>query len=165
MQRKSSHIKLGLKCLYDDVISAVDDFFWPMESKICHIDGKCVWIARGTKLKNNLHFMTFHKSIFISLRTFQSTFVMSQNIQWDLESSRKCSRKCTSVKYISCYTRSVTFTFRLKVFGKGMNLSYLLCYGLNNTTSLFGFYVISTFVGYLMTNPFLYKWTVLFQTI
>ena len=30
---------------------------------------------------------------------------------------------------------------------------------------LFGFYGISTFVGYLMSNPFLYKWTVLFQTI
>ena len=30
---------------------------------------------------------------------------------------------------------------------------------------LFGFYGISTFVGYLMPNPFLYKWTVLFQTI
>ena len=29
---------------------------------------------------------------------------------------------------------------------------------------LFGFYGISTFVGYLMPNPFLYKWTVLFQT-
>ena len=30
---------------------------------------------------------------------------------------------------------------------------------------LFGFYGISTFVGYLMSNPFLYKLTVLFQTI
>ena len=30
---------------------------------------------------------------------------------------------------------------------------------------LFGFYGISTFVGYLMLNPFLYKQTVLFQTI
>ena len=29
----------------------------------------------------------------------------------------------------------------------------------------FGFYGISTFVGYLMSNPFLYKWSVLFQTI
>ena len=28
---------------------------------------------------------------------------------------------------------------------------------------LFGFYGISTFVGYLMPNTFLYKWTVLFQ--
>ena len=26
-------------------------------------------------------------------------------------------------------------------------------------------YGISTFVGYLMPNPFLYKWTILFQTI
>ena len=30
---------------------------------------------------------------------------------------------------------------------------------------LFGFYVISTFVGYLMLNPFLCKLSVLFQTI
>ena len=30
---------------------------------------------------------------------------------------------------------------------------------------LFGFYSITTFVGYLMPNPFLYKWTVLFQII
>ena len=32
-------------------------------------------------------------------------------------------------------------------------------------TELFGFYGISTFVGYLMPNPFLYKLSVLFQTI
>ena len=30
---------------------------------------------------------------------------------------------------------------------------------------LFGFYGISTFVGYLMPNPFLYKWIFLLQTI
>ena len=30
---------------------------------------------------------------------------------------------------------------------------------------LFGFYGISTFVGYLMSYSFLYKYTVLFQTI
>ena len=30
---------------------------------------------------------------------------------------------------------------------------------------LFGFYGISSFVGYLMPNPFLYKWTFLFQVI
>ena len=30
---------------------------------------------------------------------------------------------------------------------------------------LLGFYGISTFVGYLMPNPFLSKWSVLFQTI
>ena len=30
---------------------------------------------------------------------------------------------------------------------------------------LVGFYGISTFVGYLMPNPFLYKYTVLFRTI
>ena len=30
---------------------------------------------------------------------------------------------------------------------------------------LFGFYGISTFVGYLMPNPFLYKWSVQFQAI
>ena len=30
---------------------------------------------------------------------------------------------------------------------------------------LVGFYGISTFVGYLMPNPFLYKYSVLFQTI
>ena len=30
---------------------------------------------------------------------------------------------------------------------------------------LFGFYGISTFVGYLMPNPFLYKQPVLFQTV
>ena len=31
--------------------------------------------------------------------------------------------------------------------------------------SLFGFYDLSTFVGYLTPNPFLYKTSVLFQTI
>ena len=31
--------------------------------------------------------------------------------------------------------------------------------------SLFKFYGLSTFVGYLMPNQFLYKWTVLFHTI
>ena len=30
---------------------------------------------------------------------------------------------------------------------------------------MFGFYGISTFVGYLMLNLFLYKFSVLFQTI
>ena len=30
---------------------------------------------------------------------------------------------------------------------------------------LFGFYGISTFAGYLMPNPFLYKWTFPFQVI
>ena len=30
---------------------------------------------------------------------------------------------------------------------------------------LFGFYGLSTFVGYLMPNSFLYKWSVLFQKI
>ena len=30
---------------------------------------------------------------------------------------------------------------------------------------MFGFYGISTFVGYLKPNPFLYKQSVLFQTI
>ena len=32
-------------------------------------------------------------------------------------------------------------------------------------SKLFGFYGISTFVGYLIPNQFLYKLTVLFQTI
>ena len=32
-------------------------------------------------------------------------------------------------------------------------------------TWLFGFYGRSTFVGYLMPNPFLYKWSILFQAI
>ena len=30
---------------------------------------------------------------------------------------------------------------------------------------LFGFYGIKTSIGYLMQNPFLYKWTALIQTI
>ena len=36
---------------------------------------------------------------------------------------------------------------------------------LHTVKCLFGFYSILIFVGYLMQNPFLYKWTVLFQTI
>ena len=38
--------------------------------------------------------------------------------------------------------------------------------GLSQLVSwLVGFYGISTFLGYLMPNPFLYKYSVLFQTI
>ena len=50
-----------------------------------------------------------------------------------------------------------------------MNLLRIKMYinfsGLSDFVCLFGFYDISTFVGYLTSNPFLYKLTVLFQTI
>ena len=36
---------------------------------------------------------------------------------------------------------------------------------MQNIRIAFGFYGISTIVGYLMPNQFLYKWTVLLQTI
>ena len=42
---------------------------------------------------------------------------------------------------------------------------FFMCLGSKYIFCLFGFYGISTFVSYLMPNPFLYKWTVLFQTI
>ena len=42
-------------------------------------------------------------------------------------------------------------------FGKYIKTGQIYC--------LFGFFGISTFVGYLMPNPFSYKYTVLFQTI
>ena len=34
-----------LKSLYNDIISAVDDIFWSVESKHCNIDGRNVWIT------------------------------------------------------------------------------------------------------------------------
>ena len=44
-------------------------------------------------------------------------------------------------------------------------MAYQLSRVLLNVGWLFGFYDISTFVGYLSSNPFLIKWSVLFQTI
>ena len=46
-----------------------------------------------------------------------------------------------------------------------IRLQYLKSDNYMQIICLFVFYGISTFVGYLMPNPFLYKWTVLFQTI
>ena len=36
-----------LKNSYDDDISIVDDFLWPMRSKHCNTNGRSVWTARG----------------------------------------------------------------------------------------------------------------------
>ena len=46
--------KGGPKSSNDDVISAVDDFVWPMGSKHCNTNGRCMWITRMTMLKINL---------------------------------------------------------------------------------------------------------------
>ena len=57
-----------------------------------------------------------------------------------------------------------------KIFAFNLYPSYfLVSYKTRLFVCLFGwlvvFYGISTFVGYLISNPFSYKWTVLFQTI
>ena len=41
---------------YDDVISAIDDFF---ANRIQVVYNRSVWIVRGTKLKNKPHLVTF----------------------------------------------------------------------------------------------------------
>ena len=56
-----------MKSSLADVISAVDDFFLPMGSKHCNTDGRNVWTARDTMLKNKPHLVTFYKSILVSL--------------------------------------------------------------------------------------------------
>ena len=54
---------------------------------------------------------------------------------------------------ISSYLKKIKLTIRQTT----LNRPYLV--------KLFGFYCISTFAGYLMPNPFLYKQSVLFQAI
>ena len=43
------------------------DLFWPMRSKHFNTDGRTVWAARGTMLKNIPHLVIFHESILVSL--------------------------------------------------------------------------------------------------
>ena len=50
-------------------------YFLPMESKHCNPDGWNVWTSKETMLKNKPLLVTLHKSIFVSLWTFQLTFV------------------------------------------------------------------------------------------
>ena len=46
------HYKGELKISYDDDISAIDEFFLPIESKHCYTDGRSLWTARETMLEN-----------------------------------------------------------------------------------------------------------------
>ena len=46
-----------------------------MGSKHCNIDGRSVWTARDTMLKNKPHLNTFHEKILVNLWTFQLAFV------------------------------------------------------------------------------------------
>ena len=43
-----------MKSSYDGIISAVDDFFWPLGSKHCNIDGRSVWTAREETIVEKL---------------------------------------------------------------------------------------------------------------
>ena len=54
--------------------------------------------------------------------------------------------------------------FKIKKSEKYMNI-YKIRYSSEYPCWLVGFYGISFFVGYLMPNPFLYKYSVLFQAI
>ena len=65
--------KNELKSSYDDLTSAVEDFFLPMKSKYCNTDGRSVWTVRGTMLKNKFHSVAPQESILVSLWTFQPT--------------------------------------------------------------------------------------------
>ena len=48
-------------------------------SKNCNIDGKCVCTAKGTRLKNKPHLVTFHVNILIRLWTFPPTLIYILN--------------------------------------------------------------------------------------
>ena len=58
--------------------------FLPMVSKHCNTDGRSMWIARWTMLKNELQLVIFHKRILISLWTFQMTVVYNNNFDNDI---------------------------------------------------------------------------------
>ena len=62
-------IYIYIQSSYDDVISTIDDFF-TIESKYCNTEGRSVWTARGTMLKNKPHFFVFYGSIMVKLWTF-----------------------------------------------------------------------------------------------
>ena len=64
----------------DEVTSAVQDFFedqdesfYNMESKRCNTDGRSVWTAGETIVKNKPHLVKFDHCIIVSLWTFQPT--------------------------------------------------------------------------------------------
>ena len=56
----------GLKSSYNDIISAVADFFLPIGSKHCNSNGKCEWTANGTMLKKVNHILFDSKRVFRS---------------------------------------------------------------------------------------------------
>ena len=58
-----------------------------MGSKHCNANGRIVWTAWWTMFKNKPHFVTFHKSILVSLWTFQPTVVCQE----DWNNTRKCA--------------------------------------------------------------------------
>ena len=76
----------------DEVKSAVEDFFedqdeslelYSRKSNHCNTNGRSVWIAGKTMLKNKPHLVKFDHCIIVSLCTFQPTVV-----QWNLAIKR-----------------------------------------------------------------------------
>ena len=61
---------------------------------------------------------------------------------------------------------AISFAFGLILFAKGMKplIPSAMNLRLKQLVYFFGFYDISTIVGYSMPNQFLYNWTVLFKT-
>ena len=49
--------------------------FWLMGSKHCKTDGRSMWTARRSMLKNKPHLVMFHESILVSWWTFLTTLV------------------------------------------------------------------------------------------
>ena len=61
----------GLKSSYNDIISAVNNFFDLWDPSIA----RSAWTTKKTMLKSKPHLVRFHKSIFVSLWTFLPTLV------------------------------------------------------------------------------------------
>ena len=78
---------------WDSCIRGLDEMFtrshhitcWCLllstRSKHCNIDGRAVWSARKTILKNKPHLVTFDESILVRLWTFQAILVNLRGIQ------------------------------------------------------------------------------------
>ena len=69
-----------LKSSSNNVITIVDNIFWPMRSKHGNTDGRRVRTAKGTMFKNKPHLVTFHESILVSLWTFLPTLICDLSI-------------------------------------------------------------------------------------
>ena len=109
--------------------------------KSSFIKGKCNKLRFVTKLDENLMQNLLSKSHFLkSVKLFP--------VEIENGIFLKVEKKCIWFNFGSWWKYGCKFPNEVFLF-----------------LSLFGFYGISTFVGYLMPNPFIYKWTVLFQTI